>query len=114
MSSSNRTFELIGVPYDGAATLGWPGSRFAPAKIRTALGWMTMRAENGQVYALETGALHAAPLIIDGGDAHVVAHDLDATLRNTAARVAQSMRAGNVPILLGGDDSLLYAGTKGA
>ncbi|MEU2206174.1 arginase family protein [Streptomyces hygroscopicus] len=111
--SSSRTFELIGAPYDGAATLGWPGSRFAPAKIRSALNWMTMRAEGGQVYALETGELHAAPLIIDGGDAHVVAHDLETTLENIAARVGHSMRAGNVPILLGGDDSLLYAGTKG-
>lgn len=35
--TTTRRFELVGVPYDGAATLGWPGSRYAPSKIREAL-----------------------------------------------------------------------------
>ncbi|WP_226534259.1 arginase family protein [Microbacterium paraoxydans] len=111
--TSPRTFELIGAPFDGAATLGWPGSRYAPAKIREALGWVTQRAVNGQVYSIETGETLAAPHIIDGGDADVVAHDLTETLANVSDRVAASVRTGNVPILLGGDDSMLFAGTKG-
>ncbi|WP_405219171.1 arginase family protein [Agrococcus sp. Ld7] len=108
-----RAFELIGAPYDGASTLGFPGSRYAPARIREALGWITMRVEDGQVYSLETGDLHAAPVIDDGGDASVVAHDLEATLERTAAQITDAVRAGRVPILLGGDDCLLYAGAKG-
>ena len=44
---SRRSFELIGVPFDGGATLGWPGSRYAPARIRAALEWMRLRIQHG-------------------------------------------------------------------
>lgn len=113
MTHSHRTFEIIGAPYDGAATLGWPGSRYAPAKIRESLKWITQRVENGQVYSIETDELRTAPTIIDAGDAHTIAHDLDSTLANVSARVTESVAAGHAPILLGGDDSFLYAATKG-
>ncbi|UOR00539.1 arginase family protein [Leucobacter allii] len=113
MSGTARQFELIGAPFDGASTLGYPGSRFAPTRIRQQLGWITQRVERGEVFSLETGALHAAPRLGDGGDAEVVAHDLMATLDATSARVSRSVREGNVPILLGGDDCFLYAGSKG-
>ncbi|GAA1596885.1 arginase family protein [Leucobacter chromiireducens] len=113
MSASARSFELIGAPFDGASTLGFPGSRFAPERIRHALGWITQRVEDGRVFSLETGELHAAPVIHDGGDAAVVAHDLMTTLARTSERVSESVRAGHVPILLGGDDCFLFAGTQG-
>lgn len=109
----HRMFELIGAPFDGAATLGWPGSRYAPAKIRESLNWITQRVEDGLVYSLESDELRPAPEIMDSGDAHTIAHDLDATLANVAHSVSSSIRQGRVPILLGGDDSLLFAGTKG-
>lgn len=114
-STAIRQFDLIGAPYDGAATLGWPGARYAPAKIREALGWMTMRNEDGMIYSLDTGGLMAAgpDLLIDRGDVDVTPHDLMATLDVTAQAVADSVRAGRVPVLLGGDDCLLYAGVKG-
>lgn len=111
--ADSRSFEIVGAPFDGASTLGVPGSRYAPDSIRRALEWITMRVEGGAVYSLETGELHDAPRIADGGDAHVVAHDLEATLANTSNRIAQSIRAGHVPLLLGGDDCFLYAGTRG-
>ncbi|QPZ39322.1 arginase family protein [Paramicrobacterium chengjingii] len=111
--ADSRSFEIVGAPFDGASTLGIPGSRYAPDSIRRALEWITMRVEDGAVYSLETGELHDAPHIADGGDAHVVAHDLEATLANTSSRIAQSVRAGHVPLLLGGDDCFLYAGTRG-
>jgi formiminoglutamase/agmatinase len=112
---SNRQFELIGAPFDGAATLGWPGSRYAPARIREALSWMTMRGEDGLVYSLQTGDLHPAgsTLLTDAGDVDVVPHDLMTTLDLTSAAVSRTVRAGRVPILLGGDDSLLFAGVRG-
>ncbi|KTR87174.1 arginase family protein [Leucobacter chromiiresistens] len=113
MADAARSFEIIGAPFDGAATLGYPGSRYAPDRIRQQLGWITQRVEAGAVFSLETGALHDAPQIIDGGDAHVVGHDLHATLAHTSARVTESVRSGNVPILLGGDDCFLFAGSKG-
>jgi agmatinase len=112
---STRQFELIGVPFDGAATLGWPGSRYAPAKIREALSWMTMRDEGGLIYSLQTGELHPAgpSLLTDSGDVDVVPHDLIATLDAASAAVTRTVAAGRVPILLGGDDSLLFAGVRG-
>lgn len=113
MSGSVRQFELIGAPFDGASTLGYPGSRYAPDRIRHQLKWITQRVESGEVFSLETGELHAAPQLVDGGNADVVAHDLMTTLERTSARVSDSIRAGSVPILLGGDDCFLYAGSKG-
>lgn len=113
MPAPARQFEIIGAPYDGASTLGFPGSRYAPARIRHALGWITQRVEDGQVFSLESGELHQAPQLRDGGDAEIVAHDLLTTLERTSARVAESVRGGNVPILLGGDDCFLFAGTQG-
>lgn len=111
---TDRAFDLVSVPYDGAATLGWPGARYAPAKIREALGWITMRDENGQVYSIETGDLRPAPdLRIDLPDVDVVPHNLMATLEAASTAVSDTVRRGRVPILLGGDDSLLYAGVKG-
>jgi arginase family enzyme len=74
-----RAFELIGVPFDGGATLGWPGSRYAPARIRSALAWMTMRIQGGQIYALGTAQVvkrvleHTAP-----ADHRFLAIDIDA------------------------------------
>jgi len=110
-----RTYDLWGVPFDGASTLGWPGSRYAPARIRDALRWMTMRVQDGQVYSNDTGALHPYPtgLVRDRGDVAVVPHDLMATLDACAAAVSESVRDGRAPVVLGGDDSLLYACVKG-
>jgi agmatinase len=110
-----RTFELVGVPFDGGATLGWPGSRYAPARIRAALGWMTMRIQDGSVYSLDTGSLHSVGenLLTDAGDVAVVPHDLLQTLQLSSEAVSSAIRRARAPILLGGDDALLYAGVRG-
>lgn len=108
-----RSFEIIGAPFDGASTLGFPGSRFAPDRIRQQLKWITQRVENDQVFSLSSGGLLPAPTLHDGGDAKVIAHDLHTTLSNTSDRLMRSIRNGHVPILLGGDDCFLYAGTQG-
>lgn len=110
-----RTAEIIGVPFDGAATLGWPGSRYAPARIREALSWMRMRNESDQVYSLQTGELHPAgdQVLIDAGDVDVVPHDLMATLAAASRAVTQSARSGRRPVVLGGDDSLLFGAVRG-
>ena len=111
----SHRFDLWGVPFDGAATLGWPGSRYAPERVRTALRWMLMRPQNEQIYSIDTGRLLPFPndLLRDRGDADVVAHDLMASLDACSAAVASSIADGRVPIVVGGDDSLLYACVKG-
>jgi len=110
-----RLFDLWGVPFDGASTLGWPGSRYAPERVRKALGWLLMRTKDELIYSSDTGGLHrfGADLLRDRGDASVVAHDLIASLDACAAAVASSLGDGRVPIVIGGDDSLLYACLKG-
>lgn len=110
-----RKFELCGAPFDGAATLGWPGSRYAPDRVRRSLSWMLQRRENDRVYCLDDGVEHDFPedLLIDRGDASTVAHDLEASLDAARGAVRDSAITGRVPLLLGGDDCLLYAGVAG-
>jgi arginase family enzyme len=112
---TERRFDLWGAPFDGAATLGWPGARYAPAKVRDALSWMTARAEDGEIFAIDTDqTLPFGPeTIIDRGDVGVVAHDLDRTLQACSGAVSESVREGRVPIVIGGDDSLLFGAARG-
>jgi formiminoglutamase/agmatinase len=44
---------FIGAPYHGAATLGWPGARYAPNEVRRHLGWMRMRVQDGHIYWID-------------------------------------------------------------
>jgi formiminoglutamase/agmatinase len=115
MAEEVRRFDLWGVPYDGAAHVGWPGCRYAPARVRQALGWMTMRVQDGRIYSSDTQSDHSfsADLLRDRGDAEVIAHDLMATLESCAAAVSGSVRAGRIPLVIGGDDSLLFGCVKG-
>jgi agmatinase len=110
-----RSFDLWGVPFDGGATLGWPGSRYAPARVRAALSWMLMRGQDQRIYSNDTGLIHPFPsdLIRDCGDADVVAHDLMVSLDACSRAVASSVDSGRIPIVIGGDDSLLFACLKG-
>lgn len=105
-----RTFELLGVPFDGGSTLGRPGSRYAPQRVREALGWITQRIQDGRIYSLEKNAIFdlGEGFLVDGGDVDVVPFDLEASMRVVSARVSDSVRAGRVPIVIGGDDSLLF------
>lgn len=110
-----RKFDLWGVPFDGGSTLGWPGSRYAPAAVREVLGWALMRVEDGRIYSLETDAVHevSADLLTDRGDVEVVGHDIVATTAACSKAVAESVAAGRVPIVIGGDDSLLFPSVRG-
>ncbi|KQQ06230.1 MULTISPECIES: arginase family protein [unclassified Rathayibacter] len=114
-AESPRRFDLWGVPFDGGSTLGRPGSRYAPARIRESLGWITQRVQDGVVYSLETDALHhiGDDLIIDRGDVEVTPFDLETTIDACSAAVSESVRAGRVPIVLGGDDSLFFPVVRG-
>ncbi|MFQ5948235.1 MAG: arginase family protein [Acidimicrobiia bacterium] len=80
-----------------------------------ALEWMQMRVEHGQVFSLDTMQQHSVgeDLLNDRGDVAIVAHDLLASLRACSDSVAASLGAGRVPIVVGGDDSLLFAAVRG-
>lgn len=110
-----RRCDLWGVPFDGGATLGWPGSRYGPERVRRALGWITMRVQDGRVFDVDAGRLREVgpDLLVDRGDVEVVPHDLMATLEATSRAVGETVAAGRVPLVVGGDDSLLFAVVRG-
>lgn len=107
---NTRQFDLWGIPFDGEATLGWPGSRYAPAKVRECARWINMRIQQGKVYCLETDSEMAVgeQLLADRGDVNVVPSDTLKTFAATREAVMASIAAGRVPIMIGGDDSLLF------
>ena len=114
-ASETRGYDLWGVPFDGGSTLGRPGSRYAPARVRESLAWITQRIQDGAVYSLETDSTHVIgdDLIVDRGDADVVPFDLEASMAATSDVVSRSLTSGRVPIVIGGDDSLLFPVVKG-
>jgi len=106
---------FIGVPYDGAATLGWPGARYAPAEVRRHLTWMRNRLQDGHIYWVDEDRVVAfdAEQLHDAGDAAVVPHDLMSTLAAVRAKTAEETRAGRIPAVVGGDDSILFPAVGG-
>ena len=112
----SATCSFIGVPFDGEATLGWPGARYAPDAIRRHLTWAEMRVQDGEVYWIDRDQLvrfDSDPLT-DAGDATVVPHDTSATFKAVREATADELRAERTPIVVGGDDSILFPAVAGA
>ena len=110
-----KEFSFIGVPFDGAATLGWPGARYAPDEVRQHLEWMKMRVEDGRIYWIDRDEVVAfdAEALRDVGDAAVVPHDLMATIAATREMVGTEVASGRVRLVVGGDDSILFPAVAG-
>src|SRR5262245_47484425 len=106
---------LVGAPYDGAATLGWPGARYAPNEVRRHHAWMRMRVQDGRIYWVdEDRVVEWRPeQLVDAGDAAVVPHDLAATLAAVRAKTSQETAAGRIPAVIGGADSVLFPAVAG-
>jgi formiminoglutamase/agmatinase len=111
----DTTIAFIGVPFDGAATLGWPGARYAPAEVRRHLGWMAMRVQDGEIYWIDEDRLvpFSAGQLVDAGDAAVVPQDLLATLEAVRAKTCAERQLGRIPAVVGGDDSILFPAVAG-
>ena len=109
-ASTLRGFDLLGVPYDGQSTLGYPGSRDAPERVRRCAGWINMRIQGGRIYSLEhdRDIEVGDQLFTDCGDLPVYPHDVLATFESTVRGVRATIDKGRVPIVIGGDDSLLF------
>jgi len=113
--SRETVVSFIGVPYDGAATLGWPGARYAPEEVRRQLAWMRMRVQDGRIYWVdEDREVEWRPeQLHDAGDADVVPHDLMASLTAAREKTTAETRAGRIPAVVGGDDSILFPAVAG-
>lgn len=66
MVSPGRVCSFIGVPFDGAATLGWPGARYGPGRVRHHLDWMRMRSEEGRLNEAGLTEIPAATVLRSG------------------------------------------------
>jgi agmatinase len=106
---------FIGAPFDGAATLGWPGARYAPDEVRRHLAWMRMRVQDDRLYWVDEDRVVSwrADQLVDAGDAAVVPHDLLATLSAIRAKTREEAGAGRIPAVVGGDDSVLFPAVGG-
>ena len=105
-----KEFSFIGVPFDGGATLGWPGARYAPDQVRQHLEWMKMRVEDGEIYWIDRDAIVPFDLqsLHDVGDVAVIPHDLMATIAATRDLVRREAERARVPVVVGGDDSVFF------
>ncbi|RLM22299.1 arginase [Brenneria alni] len=113
--NNKRQFDLWGVPFDGESSLGWPGSRYAPARVRECARWINMRIQQGKVYCLETDSQMEVgeQLLVDRGDINVILNDTLKTFDATSQAVQESIGNGRVPVVVGGDDSLLFPVARG-
>jgi len=112
---TQKVVALVGAPYDGAATLGWPGARYAPDEVRRHLAWMRMRVQDGRIYWVDQDRVVAwrPEQLVDTGDAAIVPHDLTASFAGVRAKTAEETRAGRIPAVIGGDDSILFPAVAG-
>lgn len=104
------TFGILGFPWDGGASLGRPGARFAPKNIREAYQWFENRIENNQVYDVDKRKLYTLDKgsIKDFGDIDIAAYSTEKTFENARQQTLDMLEAGVFPFVLGGDHSISY------
>lgn len=108
-------FAVFGFPFDCA--IGYrPGQRLAPRALRDmstrfALNW---GPENPGYWDLETGHWHLQGCrLADAGDVDPLYFDLEHLDRSAKEMISGILRAGAVPVGLGGDHSVTYPILKG-
>lgn len=99
---------IVGVPWDGGASLGAPGGRYGPDAVRTALAWWLDRVRDDRVWDVEDDALVdvGGLRLTDRGDAEIAGHDTEATFASAAALAGAVLDEGGLPLVLGGDHSI--------
>jgi agmatinase len=107
-ASAGHRIGLFGIPYDTSASLGRPGARYAPARIREALRWNLNRVRDGALFDVEARRCvrFGDVALWDYGDVVVSGHDHLATLDRARRRMAELLEAGVFPIVMGGDHSV--------
>jgi agmatinase len=96
---------LLGVPFDSATTIGRPGARYAPERIRSAFGWNLNRVRNGAFYDVEGEKIVSMEnyVVKDYGDIPIVGYDQMDTFKNAQESLTEILHSGAFPIVLGGD-----------
>ncbi|WP_274364767.1 agmatinase family protein [Paenibacillus thermotolerans] len=114
MNATTKNFGIVGFPWDGGASLGRPGARYAPQAIRENAKWLQNRIQGGKVYNVETRELidFNESKMIDYGDIDIVAYSTEATFANAEKKIGDLLDQGVFPFILGGDHSISYPGIK--
>src|SRR5947209_20265080 len=90
---------VVGIPFDTATSFR-PGARFGPEAIRSASTLLRPYHPVLDVDVFETLS------VIDGGDLPVTPGNAPRTAEQLAASLEPLLRAGVVPLVLGGDHSI--------
>jgi agmatinase len=91
---------VIGVPFDTATSFR-PGARFGPEAIRSASALLRPYHPPLDVNVFDTLS------VVDGGDLEITPGNARRTAEQIDAGLAPVLRAGTVPLVLGGDHSVV-------
>jgi agmatinase len=100
---------VVGAPFDGG-TSHRPGARFGPMAIRTT-DYLPHDGSRPSL-ALRTDGLQDLD-VRDAGDVEMYSGDIETSLAALEAAVGLVVRAGALPVVLGGDHSVTYADATG-
>ncbi len=100
---------ILGAPFDGG-TSNRPGTRFGPMAIRMT-DYLPHDGSRPSL-ALATDGLKDLR-VLDAGDVEMPPGDIITSLGVLEAAVEKVTRAGAIPVVLGGDHSIVYADAKG-
>ncbi|RYM02865.1 arginase family protein [Sporolactobacillus sp. THM7-7] len=110
MLMKQQTFGILGFPWDGGASLGPPGARYAPHAIRENLQWIQNRISDQKIYHVEKRELidFSNRPIVDYGDIDIVSYSYEQTFKNAELAVSKMLDENSFPFILGGDHSFSY------
>lgn len=111
---SKQVFGIVGFPWDGGASLGRPGARYAPNAVREAAKWLQNRIVNNKIYNVDKRKLIdlSDNPIEDFGDIDIVAYSTEETFKNAEIKIKDLLEEGIFPFIIGGDHSISYPGIK--
>ena len=107
-------YAYIGVPHDAATSLGNPGGRFGPQALREALqGVFDWRLQEGRLAHIDRGIADLSAVeVADFGDVALSYYDTDKTVEETYQAVTRAIKAGYMPLVVGGDHGVTFPAVK--
>jgi agmatinase len=102
----NETIMVIGMPFDGPATFRGGATRRAPQEIRR-----FSLLFGGYNLDWDMNAFEYVK-VVDGGDVEVVTGDSEESFRKLESQLLTALRAGAVPVTLGGDHGITYPAVR--
>jgi len=96
---------VLGAPFDGG-TQYRPGARFGPRAVREASTLFSFGHAGAYDHEDDATYLPASVRIVDMGDADIIHTDTDGSHAGIEAGVRAALKAGALPVTIGGDHSI--------